>query len=339
MQVLNLRREFKVLRMQEAESIKEYVDILMNIFNKINLLGEELIDKRIIEKVLVSLPERFESKISSLEDSKDLSHISLLGLVHALQAQVQRRLLRQEDNIEGALMASHKVKPYEGGNKKQAGEKKGKEKNDNQGMKSCKQFGHIEKVCKNKSNQQGEQAQLVENHQQQNQETDHLFVAFRYVASGCTEAWLTDNGCTNHMTPDPSNFVDLDHTYKSKVKIGNGELIDVKGRGVVAVQTSTGTKYISKGYLDEEIYVEQLQGFTVEGSEDKVYMLKKALYGLKQAPKAWYSIINEHLGSLGFNRSPNEHTLYVKKIGGDLMIVSLYVDDLFVTGSSLDQLN
>ena len=57
------------------------------------------------------------------------------------------------------------------------------------------------------------------------------------------------------------------------------------------------------GYLEEEIFVEQLEGFVVKGKEDKVYQLKKALYGLKQAPRAWYSRINAHLLSLGFKKS------------------------------------
>ena len=41
------------------------------------------------------------------------------------------------------------------------------------------------------------------------------------------------------------------------------------------------------GVLQEEIYVEQLEGFIISSHEEKVYVLKKALYGLKQAPKAW----------------------------------------------------
>ena len=40
------------------------------------------------------------------------------------------------------------------------------------------------------------------------------------------------------------------------------------------------------GKLDEEIYVEQPQGFFVQRGEQKVYRLKKSLYGLKQAPRA-----------------------------------------------------
>ncbi|XP_031259739.1 uncharacterized protein LOC116117871 [Pistacia vera] len=73
MQILNLRREFEMQRMQETEKVKDYVDRLMNVVNKIRLLGVELTDLRVVEKVLVSLSERFESKISSLEDSKDMT--------------------------------------------------------------------------------------------------------------------------------------------------------------------------------------------------------------------------------------------------------------------------
>ncbi|RVW29299.1 Retrovirus-related Pol polyprotein from transposon TNT 1-94 [Vitis vinifera] len=40
------------------------------------------------------------------------------------------------------------------------------------------------------------------------------------------------------------------------------------------------------GYLEEEIFVEQLEGFVVKGKEDKVYQLKNALYGLNQAPRS-----------------------------------------------------
>ncbi|RVW47431.1 Retrovirus-related Pol polyprotein from transposon RE1 [Vitis vinifera] len=93
------------------------------------------------------------------------------------------------------------------------------------------------------------------------------------------------------------------------------------------------------GYLEEEIFVEQLEGFAIKGKEEKVYLLKKALYGLRQAPRAWYSRIDTHLLTLGFHKSLSEFTLYIKKIEEDILIVSLYVDDLLVTGSNAGFVN
>ncbi|XP_012080780.1 uncharacterized protein LOC105640964 [Jatropha curcas] len=110
MQVLNLRREFEILRMEESETVKEYTDRLMNVVNQIQLLGEDLIDNKIIEKVLVSLPKRFEAKISSIEGSKDLIQLTILELVNIFQALEQRRAIRQEDAIEGAFYAKYKNK-------------------------------------------------------------------------------------------------------------------------------------------------------------------------------------------------------------------------------------
>ena len=43
------------------------------------------------------------------------------------------------------------------------------------------------------------------------------------------------------------------------------------------------------GYLEEEVYIEQPEGYVTQGQEDKVLKLNKALYGLKQAPRAWNS--------------------------------------------------
>lgn len=87
------------------------------------------------------------------------------------------------------------------------------------------------------------------------------------------------------------------------------------------------------GFLAEEIFVEQPDGYVVQGKEDHVYLLQKALYGLKQAPRGWYDKMD--LMQLGFNRSQNEATLYVKSCGNHLLIVSIYVDDMLITGSQL----
>ncbi|GKU86227.1 hypothetical protein SLEP1_g775 [Rubroshorea leprosula] len=110
MEVLNLKREFASFRMKDTETIKEFFDQLTKVVNKIRLQGEELSDKIVVKKVLVSLSEKFEHKISSLEDSKDLSQLFLNELVNALQAVEQRKALRLENYVEGAYLAIDKDK-------------------------------------------------------------------------------------------------------------------------------------------------------------------------------------------------------------------------------------
>jgi hypothetical protein len=60
--------------------------------------------------------------------------------------------------------------------------------------------------------------------------------------------------------------------------------------------------------------------------------LKKALYGLKQAPRAWYSRIDGYLQSNGFTKSEANPNLCFIFVEVGLLILVLYVDDIFLTG-------
>ena len=55
------------------------------------------------------------------------------------------------------------------------------------------------------------------------------------------------------------------------------------------------------------------------------------MYGLKQAPRAWYGRIDGFLKSLGFSKSKADSNFYYKVEGDGLIILLLYVDDLFLT--------
>ena len=89
------------------------------------------------------------------------------------------------------------------------------------------------------------------------------------------------------------------------------------------------------GYLEEEVYMEQPEGFESSNKPDFVYRLKKALYGLKQAPRAWYSRLDKHLISNGFSHGKADSTLYIKILNDDLLAVEIYVDDI-IFGSTND---
>ena len=59
-----------------------------------------------------------------------------------------------------------------------------------------------------------------------------------------------------------------------------------------------------------------------------MYKLKKPLYGLKQAPRAWYERLRDFLLSKGFKMEKFDTTLFTKKIGKDLFVLQIYVDDI-----------
>ncbi|RDX85072.1 hypothetical protein CR513_33794, partial [Mucuna pruriens] len=94
------------------------------------------------------------------------------------------------------------------------------------------------------------------------------------------------------------------------------------------------TSAFLRGKLKEEVFVQHPEGFVKKGKEDKIYKLKKTLYGLKQVPRAWYSKIEVYFAKENFERCSSEHTLFTKKNEGNILIVSLYVNDLIFTGNN-----
>lgn len=85
------------------------------------------------------------------------------------------------------------------------------------------------------------------------------------------------------------------------------------------------------GELKETVYVTQPEAFEKRGEEHKVYKLKKVFFGLKQAPRAWNNKLNHILCELQFSKCSKEPSIYRKYVSGDLLVVAVYVEDLFVT--------
>jgi hypothetical protein len=92
------------------------------------------------------------------------------------------------------------------------------------------------------------------------------------------------------------------------------------------------------GDLQEEVYVEQPTGFIIASKEHKVLKLKKALYELYQASRAWNEKLDDTILSLGFWRTPSEHTIYVRWNGNMQLVVGVYIDDLIITGLDRDNI-
>ena len=86
------------------------------------------------------------------------------------------------------------------------------------------------------------------------------------------------------------------------------------------------------GKVEEEVYIEKLEGFVTHGMTSHVCKLKKALYGLKQAPRVWSARIDSYRHNLRFSNSVGDSNLYFKVVQNHPLILVLYVDNLFLIG-------
>nr|AAV44166.1 putative polyprotein [Oryza sativa Japonica Group] len=105
--------------------------------------------------------------------------------------------------------------------------------------------------------------------------------------------------------------------------------------GLLVHQMDVKTAFLN-GELEEEIYMDQPDGYVLEGQEGMMCKLLKSLYGLKQAPKQWHEKFDTTLTSAGFVVNEADKCVYYRYGGGEGVILCLYVDDILIFGTSLN---
>ena len=107
----------------------------------------------------------------------------------------------------------------------------------------------------------------------------------------------------------------------------------VEYKGFKVYQMDVKSAFLN-GILDEEVYIEQPKRFIDPEKKDMVCKLHKALYGLKQAPRAWYERLHNYLIQIGFQRTNDNNSLYIKQ-GHDnkIVLAEIFVDDTLFIGN------
>jgi hypothetical protein len=129
--------------------------------------------------------------------------------------------------------------------------------------------------------------------------------------------------------------IDYEETYSLVAKM-------TTVRAIIAMVTAKGwslhqmdvKNVFLHGNLQEEVYMEQPPGYVDQTHPNLVCRLKKTLYGLKQAPRTWLNKIGQYLVTSGFQTSNANFSLYVKKTDHGIVVITIYVDDLIMTGDN-----
>ncbi|GJR38875.1 retrotransposon protein, putative, ty1-copia subclass [Tanacetum coccineum] len=92
------------------------------------------------------------------------------------------------------------------------------------------------------------------------------------------------------------------------------------------------------GYLDEDIYMVQPEGFVDPNHPRKVCKLQRSIYGLKQASRSWNKRFDEEIKRFGFAQNLDEPCVYQKASGSNVTFLILYVDDIIIMGNHIPSL-
>ena len=135
--------------------------------------------------------------------------------------------------------------------------------------------------------------------------------------------------------------IDYFDTYAPVARISTIRLLIALAsiHNLIIHQMDVKTAFLN-GDLDEEVYMNQPQGFIMPGNENKVCKLIKSLYGLKQAPKQWHQKFDEVVLSSGYLLNQADKCVYSKfDESGKGVIICLYVDDMLIFGTDQNQVD
>ena len=98
-QLQDLRREFEILGMKEGEKVDEYFARTLTIADKMKVHGERMEQSVIIEKILRLMTLKFNYVVCSIEESNDLSIMTINEL--------QSNMLVHEQRMQGQKEEEH----------------------------------------------------------------------------------------------------------------------------------------------------------------------------------------------------------------------------------------
>ena len=92
------------------------------------------------------------------------------------------------------------------------------------------------------------------------------------------------------------------------------------------------------GYLEEDVYMTQPEGFEDPTGTKKVCKLKRSTYRLKQASRSWNIQFDEAVKEFDFIRCEEEPCVNKKFSGSKVVFLVLYVDDILLIGNDIPML-
>ncbi|KAL0402005.1 UNVERIFIED_CONTAM: hypothetical protein Slati_4230400 [Sesamum latifolium] len=92
------------------------------------------------------------------------------------------------------------------------------------------------------------------------------------------------------------------------------------------------------GLVEEEIFMDQPEGFTTVGEGQKVCRLQRSIYGLKQAFRSWNMHFDEVIRGYDFIKNDYDSCVYKKISGSSVAYLVLYVDDILLIENDVKML-
>ncbi|GJT40311.1 retrovirus-related pol polyprotein from transposon TNT 1-94 [Tanacetum coccineum] len=337
-----LIQQYEEFTIPEEESIDNAFARFNTIITSIKEQDEGFSSKNYVRKFLRPLHLKWRAKVTAIEESKDLTSLSLNE--HISNLKVYEVLIKKDfEIVKGKREQSRSLAL-----------KAKKESSDEESSTSRSEEEEYAMAVMDFKNDSGED------------EEEKIKDKMCLMAQACNEIclginlepdewikgikWvfrnkLDENGAVSRNKArlvakgyNEQEGIDYDETYASVARLESIRILLAYACALEfkLFQMDVKSAFLN-GFINEEVYVAQPPGLIDFAKPNHVYKLKKGLYRLKQAPKSWYDRLKTFLGKHYHNVGMVDYTLFIKKKGSNLIIVQIYVDDI-IFGSTCQEL-
>jgi hypothetical protein len=99
----SLRREYERYEMSSSETVDQYFTRVINLVNKMRVYGEDIPDSKVVEKILRTMPMKYDHVVTTILESHDTDTLSVAELEGSIESHVNRILEKTEKVKEEAL--------------------------------------------------------------------------------------------------------------------------------------------------------------------------------------------------------------------------------------------
>lgn len=251
---VSLLKKLCRLQLNEGDNMEDHLVLMMEIIDKLSIMGEDLADHLVVAFMLSSLPESYSTIVMALETRPDKDLTVELVKEKLIQESKRRNESRFEEQTAMKIKSrTSKVCNY------------------------CKRKGHAQDECwfykkkderrntiqkVKKTVNQSESDEEVNDYDDDHDEYDtkNYHVCFKLTPSSKKNSWYIDSAATCHMVCDEYFFEYLDRSSTETIFLADGTKIKSKGigYGFIELEGENGNVQICK--IDNALYVPEIDG-------------------------------------------------------------------------------
>ncbi|KAG6530437.1 hypothetical protein ZIOFF_012676 [Zingiber officinale] len=271
----SLRRLYDRCEMSSTETVEHYFSRLTDLVNKMRLYGDKIGDDAVVEKILRTIPLKYDHVVSSIQESHDIELLTIAELKGMIESHIDRIEAKTETPAnEEALKSQVTLNTTDSsqrgggfnrgrGRARRGYRGRGRGNYSNQGRSgdnamqerfsahcyNCGKYGHKIADCRYKKfNNHGNQANIAGNYGEDSNESETLLLASNSLPAN-ENVWFLDTGCSNHMCGRRELFSELDESIQSEVTFGNKTKVPILGK---EKEKSIIVPDIPDDFLDEQ---------------------------------------------------------------------------------------